>query len=95
MSRYIMIFTTFFLLGLNPWLMAIEIKIPITSEYMHSYKLDLLKLILSKADGDHTLSYSKKRYSASRVEIEMNKENSKINLMWYGTSIRIENKFIL
>ncbi|NQY21429.1 MAG: diguanylate cyclase [Campylobacteraceae bacterium] len=74
--------------------MAIEIKIPITSEYMHSYKLDLLKLILSKADGDHTLSYSKKRYSASRVEIEMNKENSKINLMWYGTSIRIENKLL-
>lgn len=94
MSRYIMIFTTFFLIGFTPYMMAIEIKIPLTSEYMHSYKLDLLKFILSKADGEHTLSYSKNKYTAARVTIEMNKKNSEINLMWYGTSVRIEKKLL-
>jgi len=74
---------------------ALEIKLPITSEYTdrNEYQISLLKLILNKTGVSYKIKSSSTKYSQARI-IEMLKSGRKINLYWMGTSKNLEKTLL-
>lgn len=78
-------------------LSAIEIKIPITTNISErdTYKIDLLKLILSKVHGYHTITFvTNFPRTQSRIIHELETNSGVINLYWMGTSKELEKKLL-
>lgn len=75
---------------------AIEIKLPITSEYVErdAYQIGMLKLVLEKAGVEYKIRISPRKYSQGRIIVTLKKGRDKINLYWMGTSIKIEKELL-
>jgi hypothetical protein len=75
---------------------AIEIKLPITSEYVErdAYQIGMLKLVLEKAGVEYKIRISPRKYSQKRIIVTLKKGSDKINLYWMGTSIKIEKELL-
>ncbi len=94
MHLHKIITTLLLLFCFNQWASAIEIKIPKVSGYTEHFKSDLLKLIISKADGEHSLSQAEAGYTSSRSRRSLNQKDSEINLIWAGTSNEYEQTLL-
>ena len=75
---------------------AIEIRLPITSEYKEhdAYQIGLLKLILEKANVPSTIKILDVKYPQTRIVEELKKSNGSINLYWMGTSAELEENLL-
>jgi len=64
MKLFTLMIFTLLMSCFNQVAMAIEIRIPKGSIYTHDYKIKLLEFILSKADGEHSITKSEKTYTS-------------------------------
>ena len=74
---------------------AIEIKVPIISDYanQHEYKLSLLKLVLNKAGVEADIKFKSSKMTQGRI-VEQLKEGKRVNLFWMGTSEGLEKDLL-
>lgn len=79
-----------------PLVNALEIRIPSAAEHdsRSAYKIELLKLILSKSPQQHSLVFAKKSYSQARIVEKLKISSADINLYWMGTSTQLENELL-
>lgn len=97
MKICIQIITLLYLCILTHTTGAVEIKIPITTKASERdiYKVDLLKLILSKVPGSHPITFvSNLPRTQSRIIHELETNSGVINLYWMGTSAELEKKLL-
>lgn len=79
---------------LSSYTHSLEVRIPSTgqTDSRNAYKVELLKLILSKSPVQHALSFTTTTYSQARIIETLKTPNKDINLYWMGTSKQLENE---
>jgi len=75
---------------------GIEIRIPVTSgdTTRQSYQIGLLKVLLKKIPGQHTITISTTNYTQSRIIHQLKSKDKLINLYWAGTSSELEQQLL-
>jgi hypothetical protein len=75
---------------------AIEVKVPVISEFseLDVYKIDLLKFILEKAGVKYKITSASQIRTQARIILELKHNSDKINLHWMGTSRELENDLL-
>lgn len=85
----------FLLIGI-PHAIALEIKLPVTSQYAErdAYKIGLLKLVLEKTNVHYTITTAPVNYTQARIITSLKRGSDRINLYWMGTSSKIEKDLL-
>ena len=75
---------------------ALEVIVPIKSEYKarHDYPLALLKFVLDKSGVEYHISYSDTGITTQSRQIDLLKQNRRINIVWCGTSANLESELV-
>ena len=75
---------------------AVEIKLPITSEYTErdAYQIDLLKFVLERTGVEYKLTTSPVMRTQSRIIVDLMNDSDLINLYWMGTSAKLEEDLL-
>ncbi len=89
---FMFLFQMIMLILLSHTTLALDIRLPITSNYQQrdSYQIALLELLLSKLPGPHNISVSQSTYSQSRIISALQDADADINLYWMGSSRELE-----